>query len=72
MSLSKAQKLAVTGEIFFLQLSQEEDFLWTIEKNPYFIILWFWPFKSFSKLKATLCKYGICVYKEYEVKIKMV
>ena len=42
---------------------------------------WFWPFKPFSKLKTTFCKYWTlikikislaCVYKEYEVKVKMV
>ena len=41
----------------------------------------FWPFKLFSKLKTIFCKYWLsikikismtCVYKEYEVKIKMV
>ena len=43
--------------------------------------VWFWPFQPFSKLKTTFCKYWISikikisltfVYKEYEVKIKMV
>ena len=38
MSPSKAENLAVTGEKKF-QLSQEEKFLSTTEKNPYFIIL---------------------------------
>ena len=42
---------------------------------------WFWPFEPFSKLEITLCKYWTlfkikismtCVYKEYEVKIKVV
>ena len=42
---------------------------------------WFWPIKPFSKLKTTFCKYWTlikikislaCVYKEYEVKVKMV
>ena len=42
---------------------------------------WFWPFKPFSRPKATFCKYwtlikikiGLtCAYKVYEVKIKMV
>ena len=41
----------------------------------------FWPFKPFSKLKTTFCKYWTrfktkismtCVYKEYEVKIKYI
>ena len=41
---------------------------------------WFWPFKPFLKLKTTFCKYWrlikikiskTCVYKVYEVKIKM-
>ena len=42
---------------------------------------WFWSFELFSKLKPTFCEYWAlikikismtCVYKEYEVKIKMV
>ena len=41
----------------------------------------FWPFKHFSKLKTTFCKYWTlikvkismaCVYKEHEVKMKLV
>ena len=42
---------------------------------------WFWPFEPFSELKTAFCEYWklidskismTCVYKEYEIKTKMV
>ena len=56
------------GRIFFIGWWEPEE-------------KWFWPFKPFPKLKTTFCKYWklikikismTCLYKEYEVKIKMV
>ena len=53
MSLSEAEKLAVTGEKIS-RLSQEEKFLWTIEKKSllhYFVIL---TIQTFLKAKNNI------------------
>ena len=61
------------GREFFYQVNGTE---WSAPEE-----VLFWPFKLFSKLKKIFCKYWLsvkikisitCVYKEYEVKIKMV
>ena len=68
---------------WFRQLKRRQDCL-TKKRLLKLVVIHeelFWPFKPCSKLKTTFCKYWTsvkikssmtCVYKKYEVKIKMV
>ena len=77
---TNSNKLDPFSRVFQIALSSR-GWGWDICQEEFSEREWFWPLKSFSKLKTTFCEYWTlikiktsmtCEYKDYECKTKMV